>query len=332
MSTVQQHPCKHVQVIMDADELQHVQSPSQCTLMEALVNHLPNGLVMFVQNIHHLPFGPFSTIQSPSAGLLAAWKSVRGIVCVSEFVASYIKAHLPSTHNSSHASTSNITVVSLAGLGVFGKPPFPNLAANVVQNRGKSTPVVGMLKLTHEKGARIFFDMAKRMSHVKFLAVSADPDASQVAALIPNMQTVPPTAALDSLLRQMTVVVVPSLLHEAFGMVVIDAMLRGIPVIVSNAGALPEVGQQAAVVVPVNIMQVGQHQSIRACFDRHSGDSDTQDTDAWVAAVYSLLSDREAYRKRSEACRLKALQYLDQGAASVQHLLEWLHQDGNNPS
>ena len=37
------------------------------------------------------------------------------------------------------------------------------------------------------------------------------------------------------------VIIVPSVWHEAFGMVALDAMIRGIPTLVSTSGGLPEI-------------------------------------------------------------------------------------------
>jgi hypothetical protein len=53
----------------------------------------------------------------------------------------------------------------------------------------------------------------------------------------------------------MSILLVPSVLHEAFGMVVLDALLHGLPVIVAAAGALPEAAAgAAAAVLPVNMV------------------------------------------------------------------------------
>jgi glycosyltransferase involved in cell wall biosynthesis len=52
-------------------------------------------------------------------------------------------------------------------------------------------------------------------------------------------------ARLDALIRGADALVVPSL-YEGFGLVVLEAMVRGCPVVLARAGALPETGGDAA--------------------------------------------------------------------------------------
>ena len=52
-------------------------------------------------------------------------------------------------------------------------------------------------------------------------------------------------AQMDALLRGAELLVHPSL-YEGFGLVVVEAMLRGTPVLAARAGALPETGGEAA--------------------------------------------------------------------------------------
>ena len=54
----------------------------------------------------------------------------------------------------------------------------------------------------------------------------------------------------------MTLVLAPSLWLEAWGMVVTEAALRGLPTIVSDAGGLPEAGLGLSRVVPVKAIIV----------------------------------------------------------------------------
>jgi glycosyltransferase involved in cell wall biosynthesis len=49
----------------------------------------------------------------------------------------------------------------------------------------------------------------------------------------------------EDFFRRIDVLVVPSLWHEPFGRVVIEAYAHGVPVIASNRGGLPELVEQA---------------------------------------------------------------------------------------
>ena len=71
---------------------------------------------------------------------------------------------------------------------------------------------------------------------------------------------------LDCLLRNAVALVFASL-HEGFGLPVLEAMARGVPVITSNRTALPEVGGDAAIYV--NPESVGE---IRVAMERVIGD------------------------------------------------------------
>ena len=54
-----------------------------------------------------------------------------------------------------------------------------------------------------------------------------------------------PDAELDALIRGADALVIPSF-YEGFGLVALDAMARGCPVVAARAGALPEVCADAA--------------------------------------------------------------------------------------
>ena len=89
--------------------------------------------------------------------------------------------------------------------------------------------------------------------------------------------------------RDIKVLVVPSLWFEAWGIVVIEAHLRGIPVISSNSGALPEamLGMDDYI-VPVN--------PIEGKRDEEGGYIVAgQDIGPWVKAVDKLMNDRCEY-------------------------------------
>jgi len=77
---------------------------------------------------------------------------------------------------------------------------------------------------------------------------------------------------LEDLYRRASILAFPSL-DEGFGMTVLDAMARGVPVLTSNISAMPEVAGDAALLVdPADV------QSIAAGLCRLATNSDLRDT------------------------------------------------------
>lgn len=96
--------------------------------------------------------------------------------------------------------------------------------------------------------------------------------------------------------RDIKILLVPSLWLEAWGIVVIEAHLRGIPVISSGSGALPEAMLGLDYIVPVNSI------------DGERGEEGTyivpgQDIGPWVETVDKLMNDRSEYEKLSNRVR-----------------------------
>ncbi|WP_026909714.1 glycosyltransferase family 4 protein [Patulibacter minatonensis] len=74
-------------------------------------------------------------------------------------------------------------------------------------------------------------------------------------------------AGLDALRARAAVELVPSLAHETFGLAAAEAMLRGLPVVASDVGALRELVPDDARVPP------GDAQALAAAWDRLAGDA-----------------------------------------------------------
>lgn len=79
------------------------------------------------------------------------------------------------------------------------------------------------------------------------------PASAAICADVPPLCDI--AADVSAVLQGMSVLLVPSVLHEAFGMVTLDALLHGLPVIVAEAGALLEAtAGAAAAVMPVSMV------------------------------------------------------------------------------
>lgn len=342
-------------MIIDADGSQAELSPSGPSLFEAALYHLePSRVLLLVQNIHFLPLGPYGTAAC-TPRLLAAWGRVAGVACVSHFVAQYVAqhaaplglqqqriyvahcaawcalssgpfqdygavhaAHLPwhATPAASHHSSS--------GNSSCSDPPPSGSSSQQQHQQWK--PIIGCLKLTPEKGGRIFLSLAQYMPECNFLGVCSDAALQQAAAALalPNLRLVQPIADVDQLLQHMAVVLAPSLWQEAFGMVVVAAQLRGVPVIVSNQGGLAEAAQgAAAAVVPVNPMTLPVDDSGCPSWRQRVFPAE-QPVDMWAAAIKQLLGSRERYHACSKAGRAAALAAVVQQAALLQQFVGWI--------
>jgi glycosyltransferase involved in cell wall biosynthesis len=119
-------------------------------------------------------------------------------------------------------------------------------------------------------------------------------------SLLPNVTVLEPDDDIGTILRTARILLAPSLIPETFGYVVIDAMLRGIPVLAGDLGGQPEAKLGVDYVLPV------------APARRLNSDyvAPYQDTVPWCEALHRLLADGETYRRCAAASREAALRFL----------------------
>jgi hypothetical protein len=93
------------------------------------------------------------------------------------------------------------------------------------------------------KGISIFTGLAERFPQVEFAAIPTwGTTAADVAALekLPNVTILPPVDNVHEFMSQTRIALVPSLWAEARSRIILEAMVRGIPVIASDVGGLTE--------------------------------------------------------------------------------------------
>jgi medium-chain acyl-[acyl-carrier-protein] hydrolase len=160
------------------------------------------------------------------------------------------------------------------------------------------------------KGIAIFLALAERMLQTQFAAVPVwGTNANDLAALrrLPNITLLPPVEQIDELLKQTRVMLVPSLWAEARSRMVPEAMLRGIPVLASNLGGLPEAKLGVDYLLPVNPIT-----GYKPAVDEHMvpvAEVPPQDVSPWQAALERLVTDREHYNQLASESRRAALDY-----------------------
>ncbi len=245
-------------------------------------------LVYLVRATIATPFGPDSSMVS--AVKTEALRDADGIVGVSEHVAGYVRKY------------GGMDAIHL---------PISLMDAGQAQNLARyDNPYVVMVNPCAVKGIVIFLELAARMPQVQFAGVpmwgTTPTDLAAMRAL-PNITMIEPVDNIDELFRQARVALVPSVWAEARSRVVMEAMLRGVPVVASDAGGLREAKMGVPYLLPVNTVKHYRH-----ALDENMvpvADVPPQDLGPWVAALGRLTTDRSHWKEISVESRAAALNY-----------------------
>jgi glycosyltransferase involved in cell wall biosynthesis len=260
------------------------EDPSQTLLDVAVKSAVP--VVYMARTTSFLPFGPQAYFPSEARAKLL--ERVAAIVTVSDFVAGYV------------AHWSGLRAHSLP-ISFFGKGPFPDFA-------NFDAGYVTLINPCAVKGIAIFLGLAKAFPRVPFAAVptwGTTPEDRAALEALANVTVLPPVTDVDQLYGTTRIVLVPSLWAEAKPRTVVEAMLRGIPVLAADTGGIAEVADQ---VLPV--------QAIERFTDKLDHNFlpipvvPEQDLNPWIAALDRLLTDRAHYEARSRAVRKRSQAYV----------------------
>jgi glycosyltransferase involved in cell wall biosynthesis len=225
-------------------------------------------------------------------------RDARVILVISRFLQNYLWEH---ARLSSHVCT----------LPFFGAGPFPNVARF---DRG----FVTMINPCELKGVSIFLALAQEFPDVNFAVVPTWGATDTILRQLrqrPNITILKPADNIDEIFDQTRVLLVPSLWPETFGYVVPEAMLRGIPVLASALGGLPEAKLGVDYLLPVQPAQRTNDGFV----------SPPQDTIPWSRTLGQLLQDPVEYQRCSMQSHAAALKFVAAARyASVETFLaEW---------
>jgi glycosyltransferase involved in cell wall biosynthesis len=152
---------------------------------------------------------------------------------------------------------------------------YPAVDYKNYKAKHRNPKYITFLRPKIHKGVDIFLKIADSMPEKEFLVVG-DTDRLKDLKARKNVRYVPWTADVKRFYAQTKVLLIPSIWHEPFSRVSLEAMCNGIPCIASNRGGLPEAVGNAGIV-------------IKNLFDIKS----------WVNAI-NKLEDEELYRKLSK--------------------------------
>ena len=194
-------------IIASTDDPAHV-------LLEVALREGRARVVYLARATLALPFGPDCAF--PSEAKTEALRGVDAVVGVSQYVADYIR------------KWSGIAAVSLP-ISLQEPGPYPLLGR-------PDNEFVTLVNPCAVKGISIFLALADRMPSVRFAAVptwGTNQQDRQALAARPNIELLDPVDQIDKLLARTRVLLVPSLWAEARSRIIVEAMLRGVPVIAS---------------------------------------------------------------------------------------------------
>ena len=265
-------------VLVSSEDLGHA------LLREA--HHSAEGRVVYLAHTpQFFPFGPASWNPERHAAEMAGRSA--GIVAIGRHMAGYIERHLGRAATVIHPP-------------IYGRGPFARLANF---ERGS----IVMFNPCAVKGISIFLEVAARLPAHSFAVVPGWGTAAEdrhALETLSNVRFLGNARDIQELLSQARLLLMPSLWYEGFGLIAMESMLRGIPVVASDAGGLKEAKRGTGYVIPVRAIE--RYQS---AFDEHGMPKPVvpeNDVAPWLEALGELLADRDAYERESEASHTAA--------------------------
>lgn len=236
-----------------------------------------------------MSFGPNAGFTAEQAFLqtdhvLSLYRSMSGFVTPSRFLGEYLVRE--------SGLDLRYTVVH---------PRIKPLEPDAERTREPGRGFVMMINANSIKGLSIFIELARRLPDVPFAVVMTwgvlPKKERRILEGLPNVQNLRPISPVDPIYDMTRVLLVPSLWEDPFPRVVNEAMLRGIPVLASDRGGIPEAKHGVPYVLPVT--------PYRTAAD-YGGPPPPQDVEPWATALTRLLGDPAHFAAISQASRAAA--------------------------
>jgi len=269
-------------VLVSSEDLSH-------TILREAQRAAPGRLIYLAHTPQFYPFGPASWHQDAQATEIL--RRAAAVVAIGHHTAAYIEQHCGRSAAVIHPP-------------IYGQPPYARLGSF-------DAGMILMINPCAVKGLTIFLALARRFPKYEFGALQGwgTTAADRAAiALQPNARLLGTVKNIEEALGASRLLLMPSLWYEGFGLITMEAMLRGLPVIASDSGGLMEAKQDTGFVIPVRGIE-----QWRPAFDETHMPVPVlpqQDIEPWADALRTLLEDRAAYDDESERSRTAAVGFV----------------------
>jgi surfactin synthase thioesterase subunit/glycosyltransferase involved in cell wall biosynthesis len=265
-------------VLVSSEDLSH-------TLLREAHSAARHRLVYLAHTPQWFPFGPESWYPDAEAARLV--RDALAVVAIGHSTARYVREHLGREAMVVHPA-------------LYGEGPWERFA-----NFDKRTAL--LINGCTVKGLPIVLDLAARHQNVRFLVLRGwGTTAGDLAAMaaVPNLTVLEPVGRIEEALEQASVLLAPSLWYEGFGLVVTEAMLRGLPVLAADHGGLRDAARDCwrrPAVRPITrwLAEVDDTGMPLAVVE-------AQPVEEWSAALGELLENRHLYEREAERGRRSA--------------------------